>query len=254
MNASLFAVLLYLVIYIQNILGYSALATGTRLLLNSGALLVAATISGRLSGYVPVKWLIGPGLVLVGVGLLLMSGLKGNSSWTHLIPGFLVSGIGAGLVNPPLASTAVGVVEPQRSGMASGVNTTFRQIGIATSVAVQGTILSAAVSRSIKRYLAVSPTLAPHASQIVTGVRQGNPGPSISAAPPALRGQLEAAIRSSFASGINDLLIFTALVALAGAVGAFALIRSKDFVTAAHGVEPGPAVAAAPAAGPQLHE
>ena len=77
MNGSLFAMLLYLVLYLQDDLGYSALATGVRLLLITGASLVAATIAGRLSSHMPVRWLIGPGLVLVGVGLLFMAGLTG---------------------------------------------------------------------------------------------------------------------------------------------------------------------------------
>ncbi len=87
MNGSLFSMLLYLVLYLQDALGYSALQTGLRLLLISGPTLVTATVAGRLSERVPVRWLIGPGLVLVGVGLFLMAGLSGTSSWTHLIPG-----------------------------------------------------------------------------------------------------------------------------------------------------------------------
>jgi hypothetical protein len=63
-------------------------------------------------------------------------------SWTHLIPGFLLAGIGAGLINTPLASTAVAVVEPARAGMASGINSTLRQVGIATGVAALGAIFS----------------------------------------------------------------------------------------------------------------
>ena len=113
MNGSLFAMLLYLVLYLQYALGYSALQTGLRLLLISGPTLVTATVAGRLSERVPVRWLIGPGLVLVGAGLFLMTGLSGTSSWTHLAPGFIISGAGAGFVNPPLASTAIGVVEPR---------------------------------------------------------------------------------------------------------------------------------------------
>jgi predicted MFS family arabinose efflux permease len=103
MNGSLFAVLLYLVLYLQDSLGYSASATGVRLLIITAGMFVAATIAGRLSSRVPVRWLIGPGLLLVGVGLVLMSGLNGTSAWTHLIPGFLLAGVGSGLVNPPLA-------------------------------------------------------------------------------------------------------------------------------------------------------
>src|SRR5579862_6558629 len=126
LSASIFAMLLYLVLYLQDILGYSALGTGVRLMFLSGGILVTATIAGRLTSRVPIRFLIGPGLLIVGASLLLMRGLTASSSWTHLIPGMIVGGIGVGLVNPPLASTAVGVVAPQRADMASGINSTFR--------------------------------------------------------------------------------------------------------------------------------
>src|ERR1700761_6373403 len=142
MNGSLFAMLLYFTLYLQEVLGYSALQTGLRLAIITGATLFTAIPAGRLSAHVPVRWLIGPGLLMVGAGLLLMRGLDASSDWTHLIPGFLIAGLGSGLVNPPLASTAVGVVEPRFAGMASGINSTFRQVGIATSVAALGSILA----------------------------------------------------------------------------------------------------------------
>ena len=112
LSASIFAMLLYLVLYLQDILGYSPLGTGVRLMVISGAILVVGMVAGRLSSRVPVRLLIGPGLIIVGVGLLLMRGLNAGSSWTHLIPGMIVGGVGIGMVNPPLASTAVGVVRP----------------------------------------------------------------------------------------------------------------------------------------------
>jgi EmrB/QacA subfamily drug resistance transporter len=143
MNGSLYAILLYLVLYLQDVQHYSALDAGLRIAIISGAQFVTATIAGKLSHRVPARWLIGPGLLLVGAGLLLMTGLTATSSWTHLIPGFIVAGLGGGLVNPPLASTAVSVVPPQRAGMASGGNTTFRQIGIAAGIAVLGTVFAA---------------------------------------------------------------------------------------------------------------
>jgi EmrB/QacA subfamily drug resistance transporter len=142
MNGSLFAVLLYLVLYLQNGLHYSALQTGVRLIVITGGSMLTAIPSGRLTEKVPVRWLIAPGLALVGIGLLLMRGLGPGTHWTHLILGFAIAGAGSGMVNPPLASTAVGVVEPRNAGMASGINTTFRQIGIATSVAALGSIFA----------------------------------------------------------------------------------------------------------------
>jgi predicted MFS family arabinose efflux permease len=146
MNGSLYAMLLYLVVYLQSSLHYSALGSGWRLAIITGGSLITAMPAGRLSAHIPSRWLIGPGLLLVGAGLLLMRGITADSSWTHLIPGFLVAGLGSGMVNPPLASTAIGVVEPRNAGMASGINTTFRQVGIATSIAALGTIFASKLS------------------------------------------------------------------------------------------------------------
>ena len=163
MNGSLFAMFLFLVIYLQDVLHYSALQTGLRLLVITGGILLAAIPAGRLSARVPVRLLVGPGLLLLGAGLLLMRGLDASSGWTELIPGFVVAGLGAGLVNPPLASTAIGVVRPQVAGMASGINSTFRQIGIATSVAALGSILAAREAGT---------SGAAHASAFISGLNE----------------------------------------------------------------------------------
>jgi len=239
MNGSLFAVQLYLVLYLQNVLGYSALAVGARLLVSSGSVLVASTIAGRLSERVPVRWLIGPGLLAVGLGLVLMTGLGAGSSWTHLIAGFVVSGVGAGFVNPPLASTAIGVVEPERAGMASGINTTFRQVGIATSIAALGSIFTTSLRNELTHALASIPPLAGRADRLVTAIRQGqgqgqgqgsNGGGPFASVPPAMRGAVQTAVRSSFTGALNNLLMVTAILAFAGGLLALLLIRGKDFV------------------------
>lgn len=194
MNGSLFAMLLYLTLYLQHGLGYSALQTGLRLLLMSGVTMVVATIAGRASSHLSPRWLIGPGLVLVGVALLLMSGLSATSSWTHLIPGLLVGGVGAGLVNPPLASTAVGVVHHQQSGMAAGANNTCRQVGIAVGIATYGSVFAAVM-------------------------RHGT-------------SQRWAPVRI-YAHGLNELFVISGCLAVAGGLVSLALIRRKDFVASA---------------------
>jgi len=247
MNGSLYAVLLYFVIYLQDVLGYSALGTGLRVAILSLAQLVTSVIAGRLSERVPTRWLIGPGLLLVGIGLLIMTGLTGTSDWTHLIPGFIVGGLGAGLVNPPLASTAIGVVPPAKAGMASGVNSTFRQIGIAAGIAALGSIFVSAIQSHLSSDLPAS--LAGSAGSMVNAVRQGSVGQAIGSLPAADRGAAALALRSSFAAALNELLFVTAGLALVGAVLATALIRRKDFVRpdAAAPTATGPAGPAGPA-------
>lgn len=142
MNGSLFAMFVYLVMYLERALHFSAMQTGVRLAFITGATLVTALSTGRVATKLPVKWPIGGGLVLVAGGLLAMRDITATSGFEHLIPGFVLAGIGSGLVNPALASTAVGVVEPARSGMASGINNTFRQVGIATSIAALGSVFA----------------------------------------------------------------------------------------------------------------
>src|SRR3984893_13501117 len=243
MNGSLYAVLLYFVIYLQDVLGYSALGTGLRVAILSLAQLVTAVIAGRVSERVPARWLIGPGLVLVGVGLIIMGGLTGASDWTHLIPGFIVSGFGGGMGNPPPASTAIGVVPPQKAGMASGVNSTFRQIGIAAGIAALGSIFSSALQHK----LTSNPAVASLGPRTVSMVRQGQVSQLLASLPPTRRGEVATAVKAAFAAGLNDLLYVTAAVALVGAVCALLLIRSKDFVSRA---EPQAAPAGDAGAGP----
>jgi EmrB/QacA subfamily drug resistance transporter len=229
LSASIFAMILYLVLYLQDILGYSALGTGVRVLFLSVGILVAATIAGRLSSRVPVRLLIGPGLVLVGVGLLLMRGLDATSTWTHLIPGMIVGGIGVGMVNPPLASTAVGVVPPARAGMASGINSTFRQVGIATGIALLGSLFSNKVRDDVLAKVAAVPALSARSGQIANAIQTGKIGHVISRLPASARPLVGLITRSAFTTGLNGILLVAAIIALASAVISLAAIRGRDF-------------------------
>jgi EmrB/QacA subfamily drug resistance transporter len=229
-SASVFSLILYLVLYLQDALNYSALQTGQRLIVLSGGVLVASAVSGRLSAKVPVRALIGPGLVVVGVGLLLMRGLSASSSWTHLVPGLIVTGVGIGAVNPPLASTAVGVVQPSRAGMASGINSTFRQVGIATGIALLGSLFTNRLSSAVGTYTAGT-GLAGHGGQIAGALRNGGAHQLFASVPPTQRVQLAEVVRGSYTTALNEVLLIAAVVSFAAGVLAFALIRSKDFAT-----------------------
>src|SRR4051794_25051583 len=228
-SASIFSLLTYLVIYVQNVLGYSAVGAGVRFLFLSGASFFAAAIAGRLTEHVPAKWLIAPGFVVLGVGMLLIHGIEVDSSWTHLIPGLLVSGIGVGMINTPLASTAVGVVTVDRSGMASGINSTFRQVGIATGIAVLGTIFSHQVSDGIHKGLAGTPA-ADQSDRVAAAVTGGQADAVISAAPAGVRDQLAAVATSSFVDALNHITLIAMVVAFVAAACCFVLIRQRDFV------------------------
>jgi EmrB/QacA subfamily drug resistance transporter len=240
-SAAMFSMFLYLVLYLQTILGFSPLQTGLRFLPFTVISFFVAAVSGNLSTRVPVRFLLSGGLLLTSVGLLLMHGVTISSQWTSLLPGFLVAGAGVGLVNPALASTAIGVVPPQRSGMASGINNTFRQVGIAAGIAVLGAIFESAISRQLAPKLAGTP-IAGHATQIAHAVAAGGAGQVVRSVPASHRHAAVIAIHSAFVSALNDILLVGGIVALAGAILALLLVRGSDFVT--YGA-PEPAAAAA---------
>jgi EmrB/QacA subfamily drug resistance transporter len=231
-SASIFSLLTYIVIYIQNVLGYSAIETGVRVLVLSAAIFVASGLAGRLTGHVSARWLIGPGFLVLGVGLLLMLGIQTDSSWTHLVPGLIVCGIGIGFINPPLASTAIGVVSPDRAGMASGVNSTFRQVGIATGIAALGSIFSHQVADGITSSLAGTP-VADQSGRIADAVTGGQVNSALAAAPPDVRPTIADAAVSSFVDALNHIGLIAAVLAFVSGVLCLVLIRDKDFV--AHG-------------------
>ncbi len=140
LSVSIFSMFLYLTLYLQNVLGYSALDAGLRFLPITVVSFIVAPATGKLAERLGVRWFLAGGLLLTGVGLILMSAVSTGDKWTVLLPGFLVAGLGIGLVNPALATAAIGVVETRRAGMASGINSTFRQVGIATGIAIWGAV------------------------------------------------------------------------------------------------------------------
>ena len=240
LSASMFAMFLYVTLYMQNVLDYTAFETGLRFLPLSLLSFFAAAISGRLSERLPVRYFMAGGLLFVAGGLLLMHGVTVDSEWTTLLAGFILAGIGIGLVNPPLASTAIGVVRPQQSGMASGINTTFRQVGIATGIAALGAVFQARVESKLTEILPAQ--FAGRSDQLAEAIASGGTNQAVAQAPPQARGQVTDAANQAFISGFNDILLLGVGIAVVGAVSAILLVRRRDFV-AAPDAETAPAAA-----------
>jgi EmrB/QacA subfamily drug resistance transporter len=185
MAASTFGPFLYLTLFLLDGAGTSPTAVGLQLLPLSGAALVVSVLGGRFARLLPVRAALPAGQLLSAAGLLAIRGLEPSSPWTVMLPGLLVLGIGIGLANPAVTYAALGVVPATRSGMASGVSNTFRQVGIAIGIAVLGILLPAQV--------------------------QGDP--------------------AAFAAALDQILLVSAGVAVAGAALAATLVRERDFVT-----------------------
>ena len=156
-------------------------------------------------------------------------------AWTVLLPGFIVAGVGIGMVNPVLASSAISVVPPERSGMASGANSTFRQVGIATGIAGLGTVFQSQIEQRTLSALGTSPAGQAVVAHGGSNLQAAIVGGGVRQAPPQLpsaasRDALLHAYRVGFSATINHLMVIGAVIALIGSVGAFALVRQRDFV------------------------
>jgi hypothetical protein len=148
-SVALYPLFLFLALYFQVLMQLSPTDTGLRLLPITLVLFLVAPPSGTATTRIPLRIPLTAGLLLIAASLLLMRGLTVADDWTHLLPGFLVAGLAIGVISPALAAAMVGVLSVKRSGLASGVNNTFRQLGITGGIAAAPslTTTSAAPSR-----------------------------------------------------------------------------------------------------------
>ena len=226
LSAGMFALFLYLTIYMQGVLGFSPLETGLRFLPLTVLSFIASPIAGALSHRIPIRVLLGVGLGSVGVGLLLMHGIGVDSEWTALLAGFLIAGMGIGVANPGIGQAAIAVVPAERAGMGSGINTTFRQIGIATGIASLGAVFQSRVASKLNDLLPNAP------DGLAEAVSSSGTHAAAGFAPPGQQGRIVEASKAAFVSGFNEILLIGAVLSFVVAALGFFLVRSSDFVQA----------------------
>ncbi|MCC5476361.1 MFS transporter [Streptomyces barringtoniae] len=205
-NGVAFGVTPYLSIWMQTMLGMSPVRGGLTLLPMTVAAMLVAVLVGRLLHGVPARLTIGGGLLLIGTGNLCQAVLDAGASWTALVPGFVLVGVGTGFVGPTVAGAALAAVPPERAGMAGGAVNTVRQLGYALGVAVLGTVLTSRMTGTL-------PGGAAHA------LAGGGAG--------ALRGGFpERTLRDAFASGLNGALVVAGLAGTVAGVLVLLLVRA----------------------------
>ncbi|MGA5147937.1 MFS transporter [Streptomyces griseoincarnatus] len=242
MSTTAFALLLYLTLYLQTVLGHEPLAAGLRLLPLTLSIFVASAAAARLGTLLPARWLVSAGLACIGTGLLLMGDISASDDWTGLLAGQLVTGLGVGLVNPNVVAAAMGAVEPARVGVASGLSNTCRSLGIAVGVATLGSVFADRVRDGVHDALAGTP-LEARAGELGHAVASGQVGPALAQLPGEQREVFAGAAQGAFVDGLNSILTVAAVVAFVGAVLVLPLIRSRDLVTAGPDGEPLPIAA-----------
>ena len=228
LNAAAFAYLAYSSLWLQTVLQLSPVKAG---LVGAAPMSLAAfTVSaavGRFLHTANVRWIIGGGLLLVGLGALLQARLGQQASWPVLTPGLIIAGIGVGLATPTLVSSAMSAVPPGRGGMAAGAVSTVRQLGYAFGIAVLGSVFSARMTHVL--------AVRGGAPSVAAAIAGGQAQAVLAHTPAGRRGALHELVQMASASGLNAVFLVAGLLGAAGGLAAVALIR-----------RPRPAVSPAP--------
>ena len=187
---AMFGVFFFVSLYMQGILGYSAVQTGAAFLPLTVLIILIAPIAGKTSDRVGSRWLMTGGMVLVSAHLFYFSRLDENAAYVDLLPAFVVGGIGMALVMTPSAAAAVRALPVDKSGVGSAVLNAFRQVGGSMGIALMGAIMAHQVG--------------------------GLKGPEVFRDP------------SRFVDGFSTSLLVASVIALAGAVVSFVLVRPHE--------------------------
>jgi len=242
--AGMYALFFYLSIYFQNFLGFSPLETGMRFLTFTVFAFFLGPVVGILMGKFGVKWLIVVplGLLAIGVGLMAeISPQDKATDWLVLLPGFIIAGVGNGLIFPPISNLAIGTVERHRAGMASGVNNVAKQMGTGFGTALFGAILASHYTTAItdKIHALNATGLTPDVKEkVIKGLSEAGPiagstGLSGMDSADAFQGNslfptIREIARSSFVMGTRDVIIVAATILAIGTVACVFLIRKND--------------------------
>jgi EmrB/QacA subfamily drug resistance transporter len=186
-SLAMFGVFFFISLFMQNVLGYSAVRAGAAFLPMTILIILVAPMAGKASDRLGSRWLMTGGMTLVACSLLIFAQLQPDSSYVSLLPGMVLGGFGMAVTMTPMTAAALSSVPVDKAGVGSGMLNTFRQVGGSLGIAVMGAILASGSNAA----------LAGGATQ-----------------------------QDAFIDGLHNSLYIAALIALAGALTAFVTVRS----------------------------
>jgi EmrB/QacA subfamily drug resistance transporter len=212
---------LYFPMYYQSVLGYTPFQAGAAVLPFAIPLFVMGPVGGWLAPRISSRALLGIGQLLIGIGSLLMLFPTLESTWLAFGIGALISGCGAGLINGEMTNVALSLVPPERSGMAAGINSTARQMGVAIGFAGLGSILSSEVANTFGKLTNGQA----FGDQVVNLVVKGDFAGATAAVPLELQETVLLASKSAVYQGFHLIAAVAAILAFAGALFSYLVVR-----------------------------
>jgi EmrB/QacA subfamily drug resistance transporter len=140
---AMFGVFFFVSLYMQNVLGFSAVEAGAAFLPMTILIILVAPIAGRVSDRSGSRGLITAGMLLVAGQLLYFSRLTADSSFWVLLPGLILGGVGMAMTMPSSTAAATRAVPVEQAGVGAAVLNAFRQVGGSIGIALMGAIMAA---------------------------------------------------------------------------------------------------------------
>jgi EmrB/QacA subfamily drug resistance transporter len=139
---AMFGVFFFVSLYMQNVLGYSAVQAGAAFLPMTLLIVLIAPIAGKTSDRFGSRWLMGTGMGLLAAQLFYFSRLGLQESYLTLLPAMIIGGVGMALVMTPSAAAAMSGVPRDKAGVGSAVLNSARQVGGSVGIALMGAIIA----------------------------------------------------------------------------------------------------------------
>jgi EmrB/QacA subfamily drug resistance transporter len=210
---SMLATFFFIALYMQNMLGYSAVEAGIRFLPATLMIVLIAPLAGRLTDKVGARPLMVAGLSLTTLSLFLQTRIDVGTGYELLLPAFILLGIGMALVMSPMSTAAMNAVSPDKAGVASGILSMSRMVGGTFGVAAIGALFQHLARNELENDLAGTGVSAAVRERIVENLGSGNEGGLTPQATEAAHDAFIHALSTGMwlAAGVSLLGVFVAL-------------------------------------------
>ena len=224
---AMLAVFFFVALYMQNILGYSALEAGVRFLPSTVLIIVTAPIAGRLADRFGPQRLIVTGLLLIATSLYIQTHISVHSGYGLLLAAFMVMGVGIGLTMSPMSTAAMNAVETSKAGVASGILSMSRMVGGTFGVAAIGALFQAITRHDIDSKLAALNIPDAQREKLVEAAGSSGVGDVARQLDPEAARQIVSTVEESFIHALSTAMWLSFGVTVIGAIVAALLIERR---------------------------